>query len=59
MPFVGLALMRLLRPNMPVLCHVDGNLQRANYLLCCINGYKGVLTKFKVKSRSIISELFK
>ena len=31
MPFVSLAPMRLLRPNMPVLYHVDGNLQRANF----------------------------
>ena len=31
MPFVGLAPMRLLRPNMPVLYHVDGNLQGANF----------------------------
>ena len=30
MPFVGLTPMRLLRPNMLVLYHVDGNLQRAN-----------------------------
>ena len=30
MPFVGLAPMRLFLPNIPVLYHVDGNLQRAN-----------------------------
>ena len=29
-PFVGLTPIRLLRANMPVLYHVDGNLQRAN-----------------------------
>ena len=29
-PFVGLTPMRLLRANMLVLYHVDGNLQRAN-----------------------------
>ena len=31
-PFVGLVPMRLLRPSMPVLYHVDGNLQRTNYV---------------------------
>ena len=31
-PFVGLAPMPLLCSNMPVLYHVDGNLQRANYV---------------------------
>ena len=30
MPFVGLATVRLLRPNMAVLYHVNGKLQRAN-----------------------------
>ena len=31
-PFVGLVPMRLLRPNMPVLYRVNGNLQRAYFV---------------------------
>ena len=34
MPFVGLAPVRLLRPNMPVLYYVNGNLQRAYCTFC-------------------------